>query len=206
MLNRIDRNSSPARRPGWEGGAQLGVLLWCFGSTSSLGSCWRETPFVLREPPAGASDRRWRAAMGGSSIRTSDRQMGGKEDDGGQAMAGLGCGNEWMGLLSTVNGRRRGEPRPGYYLFVPPGRWARELDSTTSWVGTPPAMRCRREWGAEECRDLVYPHSSIRVWSVEAARATNGVVVPIEPWILPSWAVAGDAPPSRDFALPHAVR
>lgn len=90
---------------------------------------------------------------------------------------------EGMGLLSTVNGRRPGEPRPGYYLFAlrvgeTPGRWARELDSTTSWVGTPPAMRCRTQWGAETSSVPIHQFG----WSVECGGSKgNGIVVPLEP-------------------------
>lgn len=89
-----------------------------------------------------------------------------------------------MGLLSTVNGRRPGEPRPGYYLFAlrlgeTPGRWARELDSTTSWVGTPPAMRCRTQWGAETSSVPIHQFG----WSVECGGSKgNGIVVPLEPF------------------------
>lgn len=50
-------------------------------------------------------------------------------------------------------------------------RWARNFDSTTSWVGTPPAMRCRTQWGAETPSVPIHQFGC-GVCSVEAARAT----------------------------------
>lgn len=77
-----------------------------------------------------------------------------------------------MGLLSTVNGRRPAAPG---LLSVRAergsDRWARGLDSTTSWVGTPPAMRCRTQWGAETSSVPIHQFGC-GVCSVEAARAT----------------------------------
>lgn len=51
--------------------------------------------------------------MGGSSIRTSDRQLGDKEDDGGQAIELLGWaeGMQWDCCRRSMDGARASRAR-----------------------------------------------------------------------------------------------
>lgn len=72
---------------------------------------------------------------------------------------------EGMGLLSTVNGRRPGEPAPGLLsVRAESGRDPRPLgsrarfDNQLGWDASRDAMQ-----NSMGCRDVVRPHSSIRV-------------------------------------------
>lgn len=138
--------------------------------------------------------------MGGSSIRTSDRQLGTRKTAGDRQLLDWA---EGMGLLSTVNGPRPGEPRPGYYLFaLRVGEWERPpavglASSIRQPVGLGRLPRCDAELnGVQRRRPSPFINSG-GAWSVEAARATAS-------WFHSSH--PPHPPSSRDFALPHAVR
>lgn len=99
----------------------------------------------------GDGGQRWvEAASGqvtgswGTRKTTGDRQL--------NCWVGL---REWNGIVVDGQWTAPGRAAPGLLSVRAdtgrdtPDGWARNLDSTTSWVGTPPAMRCRTQWGVE---------------------------------------------------------